>query len=78
MDHKAEGNRYVYFPLVTQDQYSKRHLRKLIGQYFSNSYKNLVSFFSREEDLSTQDMEEIIKILQNQINEQKKSGDEPL
>ncbi len=71
VDHKAFGKTHEYFPLITKEQYTRGFLNGFITNYFSNSYKNLVSFFSKNERLSTNEIEEIIEILQAQLKEQK-------
>lgn len=71
VDHKAYGKTHEYYPLITKEEYTKGFLNGFISSYFSNSYKNLVSFFSKSERLSTKEIEEIIEILQNQLKEQK-------
>lgn len=69
--HLAYGKTYEYYPLITKEQYTKGFLNGFINSYFSNSYKNLVSFFSKSESLSTNEIEEIIEILKDQLKEQK-------
>ncbi len=69
--HKAYGKTHEYYPLITKEEYTKGFLNGFMSSYFSNSYKNLVSFFSKSEKLSTKEIEEIIEILQNQLKEQK-------
>ena len=43
----------------------------MLAGYFSDSYKQLVSFFSRENNLSISEMEEIKEMIEGQIEEQK-------
>ncbi len=71
--HKAYGKTYEYYPLISKEDYTQNFLNGFVKNYFSSSYKNLVSFFSKKENLSTKDVEEIIKILQNQLKS-KNSG----
>lgn len=71
VDHKAYGKAHEYFPLTTKEEYTKGFLNGFIKNYFSNSYKNLVSFFSKNNDLSTKEIEEIINILQDQLESKK-------
>jgi BlaI family transcriptional regulator, penicillinase repressor len=71
IDHKAYGKTHEYYPLITKEQYTKGFLNGFMKNYFSNSYKNLVSFFSTNENLSTKEIEDIIEILQNQLNSKK-------
>ena len=37
-----------------------------IRDYFQNSYKEMVSFFAREEKISADDLKEIIHIIEKQ------------
>ena len=69
--HNAYGKTHEYFPLVSKDEYSKGFLKGFVKNYFSSSYKNLVSFFSKNEDLSTNEIEDIINILQSELKSKK-------
>lgn len=67
--HKAYGKTHEYYPLISQEDYTQGFLNGFVKNYFSNSYKNLVTFFSKKEDLSTKEVEEIIEILQEQLKQ---------
>lgn len=71
ISHRTYGKIHEYFPLVSKEQYTKDHLNGLLEKYFSNSYTKMVSFLSKSEDLSIQEIEEIITMLQNQMKERK-------
>jgi BlaI family transcriptional regulator, penicillinase repressor len=71
--HKAYGRTHEYFPLVSKMAYTKSHFGNLITNYFGNSYRSLASFFTSEENLSIGELEEIRKIMDNEIRKQKKS-----
>lgn len=71
VDHKAYGRTYEYFPLVTKKEYTKSYFRNFVSNYFGNSYKSLASFFTSEEKLSIEDMEEIRQLMEDEINKQK-------
>jgi len=71
VSHKAYGKTHEYYPLISKEQYTKGFLKGFIENYFSSSYKDMVSFFSKNEKLSAKDIEEIIEILQTQLKEQK-------
>jgi BlaI family penicillinase repressor len=71
VDHKAFGKTHEYYPLLSKDQYAKGFLNGFIKNYFSNSYKNMVSFFSKNENFSLNEIEEMIEILQKQLKEKK-------
>lgn len=59
------GNSYRYEPLISQEAYKKSHLSALVSDYFKNSYKELVSFFAKEEKISSAELKEIIEMIQN-------------
>ena len=37
-----------------------------IDNYFNNSYKNMVSFFAKEEKISVEELKEIIELIEKQ------------
>ncbi len=71
IDHKAYGRTHEYFPLVSKDEYSKTHLSTFVNDYFSNSFGKMVSFFAKEKGISVKEMEEIMKIMENEMNRQR-------
>ena len=69
--HVAFGKSHQYYPLVSKKEYTKTYLQGMLAGYFSDSYKQLVSFFSKENNLSISEMEEIKNMIEGQIEEQK-------
>ena len=65
ISHKAFGKTHQYFPLVSKEEYRKSFMQKTIQQYFESSYKNVVSFFAREEKISVDELKEIIDHIEN-------------
>ena len=59
--HEQVGRGFVYFPLVKKEDYTKFSMRKMINNYFDGSFKNLVSFFAKNEDIDVQELEDILK-----------------
>jgi len=41
-------------------------MKAAIENYFNNSYKNVVSFFAKEEKISVEDLKEIIALIEKQ------------
>jgi len=62
--HIAFGNTHQYFPAITIEEYRKMYMQKTIHNYFENSYKNVVSFFAKEEKISVDELKEIIKLIE--------------
>ena len=72
VSHRAYGRTHEYFPLVSRDVYKKNHMASFVRNYFANSYGNMVSFFANEKELTVSDMEDIMKLMENEISRQKK------
>jgi BlaI family transcriptional regulator, penicillinase repressor len=72
----AYGKTHEYYPIVQKKDYTKAFLKNFVGGYFSNSYKQMVSFFAQEENLSLKDMEELQRIIEEEIKKQKNQGHE--
>ena len=69
--HKVYGNTHQYFPLIARDFYKNEIMANYLKNYFSNSFKQLVSFFSEKNNLTINEIEEIRKIMENEIKKQK-------
>jgi predicted transcriptional regulator len=66
------ANSHEYYPLLERKDYTARSVKSLVENYFSNSFKNMVSEFSSSENLSTKDMQELIEHFRKQIEQKKK------
>jgi len=63
--HQAiSGKTYEYFAIISREEYRAYEANKLVNNYFEGSLKELVSFFVQDKNLSLQDADEIIKMLQ--------------
>ncbi len=61
--YKAYGKTYEYFPLISKHEYRKLKFKNMRRNYFDNSYERIVSFIAEEENLSAQEIMDIIKII---------------
>ncbi len=61
VDHRKKGKGYIYFPIIEKTAYSNQSINKLMQGYFEGSFKSLVSFFVKENDISLKELEEILK-----------------
>ena len=60
--HKpSQGRGYIYYPLLKKEDYSHNHLKDFISRYFDNSFSSLVCFFVRENNLSMQELDELLE-----------------
>lgn len=63
---KMYGNTYEYRPKIKQEKYKSSFVSGIVSNYFQNSYKDMVTFFAKEEKLSESDLEEIINLIRKQ------------
>ena len=61
LGHRSLGTSYQYYPLVTREEYGKSTVRGAISKYFNNSYLSVVSSLVKEEDISLDELKELIR-----------------
>ncbi len=69
--HKAYGNVYLYYPMVSRQDYSRTQLFRLMEGYFNNSFPAMASFFAREKDLSMKELEELLSDTKKELSKDK-------
>ena len=62
----CKANRY--YALVSKEEYSHNTLSGLVKNYFNNSYTELVSAFTKKENFSIEQLEELKKMIDDAIN----------
>lgn len=65
------GKSREYFPLVKKSDYFSKHVNGLIKNFFNDSASQFASFFTKETDLSVSELENLKKIIDNQIKKQR-------
>lgn len=58
--HHTYGNTYQYYAAVSEQEYSQGTLKQVIVKYFNNSYLGVVSSLIREEDLSVDELRQLL------------------
>jgi predicted transcriptional regulator len=66
VDHEKVGKGHIYFPVVKKADYSNQSITKLVDGYFQGSFKSMVSFFMKKNDISLNELEDIM----NRIKEE--------
>jgi predicted transcriptional regulator len=63
--HRQYGNTYQYYPAIPKEAYRDHFvLNKVVGNYFNDSYKDLVASFAKQEKVSPNELREIIKMIE--------------
>jgi predicted transcriptional regulator len=55
------GRTHQYHPLVSKDAYSKATMKTFVKGYFEGSFSNAVSFMVKENNLSVDELELLLK-----------------
>ncbi|MDG5490341.1 BlaI/MecI/CopY family transcriptional regulator [Psychroserpens sp. SPM9] len=61
VDYEKQGKGHIYFPIVKKQDYSNQSINNLVDNYFQGSFKSMVSFFVKKNDIDLKDMEAILK-----------------
>jgi predicted transcriptional regulator len=72
IDYKLFGKSREYFPLIRKTDYFSKQVNGLIKNFFNDSASQFASFFTKETNLSTQELEELKKVIDSQIKKQQK------
>lgn len=62
------GKTHQYYPIISKEEYTQRYMLGVVDNFFSGSFKSLVSFFAAKEKLSVNEIDDIIDILNNNKN----------
>jgi predicted transcriptional regulator len=71
--YNQHGSNREYFPLIKKTEYFSKQVNLMIKDYFNNSASQFASFFTNETNLNLTDLEEIKRLIEHKIRNQKKS-----
>ncbi|MDQ2720021.1 MAG: BlaI/MecI/CopY family transcriptional regulator [Bacteroidota bacterium] len=57
------GRTHRYYPLVSKEVYSKGRVKSLVKKYYEGSFSNIVSSMVKENNLSIEELELLVKQL---------------
>ena len=69
---KVYGNSREYYPLVAKTDYFTKHVNGLIKNFFNDSAPQFASFFTQRTNLSSEELEEMKEIIEQEIKRKKK------
>ena len=67
VEHKAYGRTYLYFPKIAKEEYTKRQMSSMIHNYFNGSFASMASFFVKENDLSMNELDELLSQIKKNV-----------
>lgn len=59
------GKTFVFSPLISREAYTNRVMKEVKSTFFGNSLKSMLSFFAKQEDVSEEDLAEIVELIKN-------------
>jgi BlaI family transcriptional regulator, penicillinase repressor len=70
--YTAYGKTHEYYPLVDKKSYTRQMFKGILSGYFGDSIRQMVSFFSKDKDLSVSELEELKSIIEEEISRKSK------
>ena len=67
ISYNLYGKSREYFPLVKKEAYFSKHVNGLIKNFFNNSASQFASFFTKETDLTKEELEKLKAIIDGEI-----------
>mgnify|MGYP001979454058 CR=1 FL=1 len=69
--YNAHGRNREYYTLVDKSDYSKTEFQVLLKNFFGNSTGQFASFFTRNSNMSQEELEELRHIIDQEISKKK-------
>lgn len=66
--YRPYGNTYQYYALVSEDEYRNKTLKNVVSRYFGDSYTRVVSSLIDCDELSVEELEELLQQIKNRKN----------
>ena len=74
--HNAYGKTHEYFPLVSRKDYTRSFMRNFMRNYFSGSFQEMVSFFAKEDNMSINDLDELMEDVKRDLEKENQDQNE--
>ena len=65
------GRQHRYSTLISKQEYSGKSIKQLAKNYFEGSFSNVVSYLVKENNISVEELESLLKQIKKQQNQQK-------
>ncbi len=57
---ERQGTAYIYQPAIKAADYKRNFMTGFVHDYFRNSFREMVTFFAKEDKISPEDLKDII------------------
>jgi len=65
---KMHGRDKEYFPILNKSNYFSGQIKKMVSNYFNNSPTQFASFFTKDTDLTLEQLEELRSLVDKEIS----------
>jgi len=69
---KKLGRDKEYFPMLQKNEYFSAQVKDMVSNFFNNSTAQFASFFTKNADLSMEELQELQELVQKKIAQKKK------
>jgi predicted transcriptional regulator len=70
--YRLFGNSRQYYPLICKEDYFSKHVNEIVKNFFGNSALQFASFFTTTGNLSAKELDELKKIVEQEIKRREK------
>ena len=67
VDHRAYGKTHQYFPIISKTDYTRSFMKNFMGNYFGSSFREMVSFFAREDKMTVSEIETLMEDVKKEL-----------
>ena len=57
------GKTFVFTPLISREAYTNRVMKEVKSTFFAGSLKSMLSYFAKQEEVSEEDLQEIMELI---------------
>lgn len=70
VDHNAYGKTHQYYPLISKTEYTRSFMKSFMGSYFGNSFREMVSFFAKHDNMSVSEIETLMEDVKKELEKE--------
>ncbi len=67
VQHNSHGKSHEYYPAIEKKEYSDFFLKSVMSRYFGSSFKQMISFFVKENNIDINQFDELMKDVEDDI-----------
>lgn len=75
LKYDSYGKIRQYYATISKEKYFNRHIKKVVGNFFSDYSNNLALFFTEKEDMNLTELEKMKQLIEDKIEILKENND---